>query len=159
MNFLLVQFSKFSIGSVFPITHLRFCFNIYAWLCLKHLCMDIYVWLPFCTSEKSPVYPTSHLCVVLHFLILIKLFRGHKSFLWGNWAIPAMLHAKVNPQFALFILLLCWGDGVGEQRGHAFPMPCEIMSRRWLLLVAIQISCFLTYRVSSLMRRIILSFS
>ena len=34
--FPLVQFS--------PITHPRFHFYIYAWLRLKHLCMDIYVW-------------------------------------------------------------------------------------------------------------------
>ena len=62
-NFL---FSEFSIGSFFPITHARFNFNIYVWLHLKHLCVDIYA---------SLVYPTSHLCVVLHFLIfhLIKL--------------------------------------------------------------------------------------
>ena len=53
-------FSEFSIGSFFPITHPRFDFNFYAWLHLKHLCMDIYA---------SLVYPTSHLCVVLHFLI------------------------------------------------------------------------------------------
>ena len=38
-NFPLVQFSKFLVGSVFPITHPRFCFNINAWLCLKHLCI------------------------------------------------------------------------------------------------------------------------
>ena len=30
-KFPLVQFSKFSIGSVFPVTHPRFHFNIYAW--------------------------------------------------------------------------------------------------------------------------------
>ena len=53
-------FSEFSIGSFFPITHPRFHLNTYAWLHLKHLCMDIYA---------SLVYPTSHLCVVLHFLI------------------------------------------------------------------------------------------
>ena len=51
-NFL---FPEFSISSFFPITHPRFHFNIYAWLHLKHLCMDIYA---------SLVYPTSHLCVV-----------------------------------------------------------------------------------------------
>ena len=39
MNFLLVQFSEFSICSVFPITHPRFSFNIYVWLCL-----NIYAW-------------------------------------------------------------------------------------------------------------------
>ena len=49
-------FSEISISSFFPITHLRFPFNIYAWLHLKHLCL---------------VYPTSYLCVVLHFLIFI----------------------------------------------------------------------------------------
>ena len=48
--------------SFFPITHPRFHFNIYARLHLKHLCVDIYA---------SLVYPTSHLCVVLYFLILI----------------------------------------------------------------------------------------
>ena len=40
----LIQFSEFSVGSVFPITHPRFHFNIYVWLCLKHLCVDIYAW-------------------------------------------------------------------------------------------------------------------
>ena len=53
-------FSEFSIGSFFPITHPRFHFNIYAWLHLKHLCV---------------VYPTSHLCVVLHFLIFSCVFN------------------------------------------------------------------------------------
>ena len=53
-NFL---FCEFSIGSFFPITHPRLHFNIYVWLHLKHLCMDIYAWF------------TSHLCVVLHYLI------------------------------------------------------------------------------------------
>ena len=38
-------FSEFSIGSFAPITHPRLHFNIYAWLHLKHLCMDIYAWL------------------------------------------------------------------------------------------------------------------
>ena len=39
MNFLLVQFSKFSVGSVFPITHPRFHYNINVWLHLKHFCV------------------------------------------------------------------------------------------------------------------------
>ena len=46
------SFLNFSIDSVFPVTHLRFHFNIYAWLCIKHSCMDIYAWWPFCTSKK-----------------------------------------------------------------------------------------------------------
>ena len=58
-NFL---FSEFSIGSFFLITHPRFHFNIYAWLHLKHLYVDIYA---------SLVYPSSYLCVVLHFLIFL----------------------------------------------------------------------------------------
>ena len=33
------SFPNFSIGSVFPITHPRFCFNMDAWLCLKHFCV------------------------------------------------------------------------------------------------------------------------
>ena len=40
-NFLL---SEFSIGSLFPITHPRLHLNIYVWLHLKHLCVDIYAW-------------------------------------------------------------------------------------------------------------------
>ena len=39
VNFLLVQFYKFSVGSVVSITHPRFHFNINVWLCLKHFCM------------------------------------------------------------------------------------------------------------------------
>ena len=46
------SFPNFSIGSVFPITHLKFRFDIYAWPCIKHSCMDIYAWWPFCTSKK-----------------------------------------------------------------------------------------------------------
>ena len=71
-NFL---FSEFSISSFFPITHPRFHFNIYAWLQLKHLCMDIYA---------SLVYPTSHLCVVLHFLIFknISLIGNEENSKW-----------------------------------------------------------------------------
>ena len=64
-NFL---FSEFSIGSFFPITLPRFHFNIYVWLHLKHLCVDIYA---------SLVYPTSHLCVVLHFLIFFQSHNNH----------------------------------------------------------------------------------
>ena len=52
LNFPTVHFS--------PITYPRFHFNIYACLHLKHLCV---------------VYPTSHLCVVLHFLIFY-VFAG-----------------------------------------------------------------------------------
>ena len=66
-NFL---FSKFSIGSFFLITHPRFHFNIYAWLHLRHLCVDIYA---------SLAYPTSHLCVVLHFLIFTKRYLNETS--------------------------------------------------------------------------------
>ena len=55
INFPLVQFSKFSVGSVFPIIHPRFCFNIYAWLHWKHLCVDIYAWWPFCTQKIGDV--------------------------------------------------------------------------------------------------------
>ena len=33
------SFLNFSVGSIFPVAHLRFCFKIYAWLCLKHFCM------------------------------------------------------------------------------------------------------------------------
>ena len=57
VNFLLVQFSKFSVGSVFPITHPRFCYNIHAWLPIKHLCVDIYVWWPFCTKKCQKNLP------------------------------------------------------------------------------------------------------
>ena len=53
---------EFSIGLFFLITHPRFHFNIYAWLHLKHLCVDIYA---------SLVYSLGHLCVVLHFLIFV----------------------------------------------------------------------------------------
>ena len=56
-------FSEFSISSFFPSTHPRFHFNIYAQLYLKHLCM---------------VYPMSHLCVVLNFLIFF-LFKVNQN--------------------------------------------------------------------------------
>ena len=68
VNFLLVQFSKFSVGSVFSITHPRFCYNIHAWLPIKHLCMDIYVRWPFCTKKcqkKICQNRLTHLCVAV----------------------------------------------------------------------------------------------
>ena len=55
INFPFIQFSKFSIGSVFPITNSRFHFNINVWLRLKKLCMDIYTWWPFCTQKIGDV--------------------------------------------------------------------------------------------------------
>ena len=76
---------EFSVGSVFPITHPRFLFNIYACLCLKLLCVDIYAWWPFCTSKKSLGYPTSHLCVVLHFLIFASIHLWQSSSILPFW--------------------------------------------------------------------------
>ena len=72
VNFLLVQFSEFSYGSVCPITHPRFRFNINVWLCLKHFCVVTF----FCTRKTgdtkfpliqfselsiSSVFPVNHL--------------------------------------------------------------------------------------------------
>ena len=57
-NFLLVQFSKFSVGSVFPATSGS----------VQHL--SVAMLKTFMHGDLSAVYPTSHLCVVLHFLIL-----------------------------------------------------------------------------------------
>ena len=68
-------FLNFPLVHFFPITHPRFNFNIYAWLHLKHLCMDICACL---------VYPTSHLCVVLHFLIFILIILYHLSHVCQN---------------------------------------------------------------------------
>ena len=44
VNFLLVQFSKFSVGSVFPVTHPRFHYNINVWLHLKHFCVVTFLY-------------------------------------------------------------------------------------------------------------------
>ena len=52
VNFPLSQFYELCVGSVFPFTHPRFRFNI----------KNIYAWW------------TSHLCVVLHFLIFVTKF-------------------------------------------------------------------------------------
>ena len=78
-NFPLVQFSEFSIGSVFPITHPRFCFN------LKHLCMDIYAWWPFCVavvnrlgdSDESPMKTTISLYLPRETRILFQYNLKH----------------------------------------------------------------------------------
>ena len=77
MSFLLVQFSEFSIGSVFSITHSRCRFNIFAWLCLKHLCVDIYAWWPFCTSKKVSGLP--HKSSMCSFTLLDVLNHWLKS--------------------------------------------------------------------------------
>ena len=45
VTFWLVQFSKFLVGSVFPITHSRFHYNINAWLHLKHFCVVTFLHL------------------------------------------------------------------------------------------------------------------
>ena len=39
------SFPNFSIGSVFPVTLLKFRFNIYVWLRLKHFCMVTFLHL------------------------------------------------------------------------------------------------------------------
>ena len=39
------SFPNFSISSVFPVTLLKFHFNIYAWVCLKHFCMVTFLHL------------------------------------------------------------------------------------------------------------------
>ena len=62
-NFLLVQFSKFSVGSVSPITASCFWF--------QHLSMAMLK--TFMRGDLFAVYPTSDLCVVLHFLIFYSL--------------------------------------------------------------------------------------
>ena len=46
------SFLNFSVGSIFSVTHLRFCLNIHAWLRINHLCADIYAWWPFCTWKS-----------------------------------------------------------------------------------------------------------
>ena len=51
-------FSEFSIDSFSPITHPRFHFNIYAWLHLKHLCVDISglpLQSPMCSSTLPDI--------------------------------------------------------------------------------------------------------
>ena len=50
--------------------------KIYVWLHLKHLCVDIYAWF------------TSHLCVVLHFLIFIEI--------WSNSFVSCPTKRKLN---------------------------------------------------------------
>ena len=83
------SFSEFSIGSFSPITHPRLHFNIYAWLHLKHLCVDIYAWL------------MSHLCVVLHFLIF-EIIQ-----LWTFWTFLDILLKPPQPLMGLFFLFQC----------------------------------------------------
>ena len=67
----------FSLGSVFQIfhwfslsCHIRFSFDIYVWLQLKHLCVDIYAWWPFCVlyvkvPRKICQNRLTHLCVAM----------------------------------------------------------------------------------------------
>ena len=76
--FPLIQLSKFSVGWVFPVTHLRFCFNIYAWLHLKHLCIDIYAWWPFCTSKSA-----KKICQN-------RLFESPIISVTHNWIVPVL---------------------------------------------------------------------
>ena len=61
------SFPNFSIGSVFPVTHLRFDFNIHTWLRIKHLCVDIYVWWPFCTWKTGDTnFPSIQFSKLFH---------------------------------------------------------------------------------------------
>ena len=86
-------FFEFSIGSFFPIALPRFHFNIYAWLHLKSLCVDIYA---------SLVYSTSHLCVVLHFLIFVNFalpflhFEAGSSIGYLSYTISCTKSSKHN---------------------------------------------------------------
>ena len=48
------SFPTFSVGSVFPVTLPRFCFNINAWLCLKHFCMVTFLYFIQQSAKKIP---------------------------------------------------------------------------------------------------------
>ena len=64
-------FSEFSIGSFFPITHPRLHFNIYAWLHLKNLCVDIYAWF------TSHLWSTLSMDTSSHFFCKVTLFTDN----------------------------------------------------------------------------------
>ena len=66
-------FSEFSIGSFFPITHPRLHLNIYAWLHLKNLCVDIYAWF------TSHLWSTLSMDTSSHFFCKVTLFTDNTT--------------------------------------------------------------------------------
>ena len=107
-NFL---FSEFSIVSFFPITLPRFHFNMYAWLHLKHLCLDIYA---------SLVFPTSHLCVVLHFLIL--------HFRYLELVHPVWHRANFNTRWLYISFGINWAYGIIFNGAYIIPISMVTVS-------------------------------
>ena len=92
------SFLNFSIGSVFPITHPRFRFNIDAWLHLEHFCVVTFLHLengrhkfsvdsvfrtfPLVQFPPSPIIGSfHHLCMATH-----------KTFMLGYLCVLTFLH-------------------------------------------------------------------
>ena len=104
MIFPLVQFLKFSVGSVFPITHLRFRFNIYVWLHLKKHFLrgdlsalrkpetEIFHRFSFLNFSIGSVFPITH----LRFRFNIYVWLCLKYFLCGD------LSALGKPETEIF---------------------------------------------------------
>ena len=107
------SFPNFSIGSVFPVTHLRFCSNIHAWLHIKHLYTYIYAWRPFCTWKTGDTnFLSIQFSELFHWFSFPRhpskvLFQHscvatHKTFMHGHLCVVTFLHfiqesAKKNP--------------------------------------------------------------
>ena len=101
------SFPNFSIGSVFPVTHPRFHFNMDAWLCLKHFCVVTFLHsenrrhkfssdsvlrtFPLVQFSPSPILGSfHHLCVATH-----------KTFMRGHLCVVTFLHQwKVSKESA-----------------------------------------------------------
>ena len=94
VNFLLVQFSEFSVGSVFPITHPRFHFHINAWLCLNHFCMVTFLHLAnqntnfpliqFSKLSVGSVFPITHLRFCFNIYVWLHIKHSWWTFMHGN---------------------------------------------------------------------------
>ena len=103
------SFPNFSFGSVFPVTHPRFCFNMNAWLHLKHFCVvtflhsengrhkfsisSVFQTFPLVQLSPSPILGSfHHLCVATHKCVDIYVW----TFMRGDLSAPVK-SAKKNP--------------------------------------------------------------
>ena len=131
------SFPNFSVGSVFPVTHPRFCFNINVWLCLKHLCVvtflhsenwrhkfsidSVFQTFPLVQFSPSPILGLfNHLCVAMH-----------KTFMRGDLSAPVKSAKKIC-QNRLTHLCVAVVNHLGNSSSHQQTKPTVTLRCVWI---------------------------
>ena len=118
------SFLNFSIGSVFPVTHPRFHFNMDAWICLKHFCVVTFLHLEngrhkfsvnsvfrtflLVQFSPSPILGLfHHLCVAMH-----------KTFMHGDLSAPVKSDCTFNVVKFIEMNAISWPEMLKRMLFH-----------------------------------------